>query len=1001
MDTKLKKFNLSILFKFIAVVLCLLCVGGTVVQLSTSLVMAEKRELSEINFYDALYFGNSREDWETESFKREYQIYTDRLSHMLTSYGDGSEEAYNIMAESRDGDAREKTERAGKNLIARIARDQDFFDYLVALSSGDIVSCGFVEISDKLDNSDNFIYAEELDDADMDYGWLSTSTYSGENAVNEIPLTDEVRKLREETKADGILYLSSAGYLIDYDGESDKLYPAGYYLFKVDDAALRANLIKNNIIGSGHRSFEQFSKEYKEIRQYLEENFPSARYFVRDAVGNTYTNVKSLSKKSDDEKILSAFSKMGFYTVEAEAEGMHLHDGRYYTGNSFFSQLESDVFDEGTVHHYNNMTSVIYTTLPSTTVPETTQATAETTAKVTVSEGVTVPTTPAPTTSAEVTAPTPAATHEYNGKSAFLVLTEDAKDMDILLGVDMHSESYENKQCRFSQAKNKIILARDITKDCVKTCGALVILFLLLLLFLLVFSGRRFGDREKVYLLPGDKMFTDLRLVIDCGLGFLIAMLIIWVLDEFFSNMNVNGTVLLLLGGLCALFALIVLDLLLFVTRHIKNKTLLKRLSTVWLVSKISEKSGKALKINMSNKLLRVMLALFIPVNVLLVFLVLGICNNEYELLLCMTALVSFDLFTLALLFKEKNWIQPIKEKMNYVRGFKKETVIKGAIVLAINFILGILSVVEIANTETLWFSFILIGFDVFVCIQLVRFIAGVKKIFSAVNEIKEGNYDVQINLFAIPSSLHEPAKKLMSLRDGLKAAVDEAVKQEQTKTELITNVSHDLKTPLTSIINYVELLKKCDITDENAKEYLSVLSEKSDRLKKLIEDLVEASKASTGNLKVEFMEVSLNEITSQIIGEFSDNFDEKGLSLITSFPEENITVKADSKMLYRVLENLMGNVSKYAMENTRVYISAEKRNDRGVISVKNISGSPLNITAEQLKARFVRGDEARTTDGSGLGLSIAESLCELQGGKLNIEINGDLFVAEVELNIV
>ncbi len=1000
MDTKLKKFNLSALFKLVAIALCLLCIGGTVTQLTSSLVMAEKRELGLKHFEDALYYADERDIWETESFKREYQIFGDRLSYMITAYGDGSEDAYNTMVESRENQAQEKFNRAKKNLIAQIKQDQGFFDYLVALSSGDIVECGFVEISDKLD-SDNFFYAEEIDDADMDYDWLSSSNYSEERVIKEIPLTDEVRKLAEEKKADGIIYLSSEGYIINEAAEeTEKFYPAGYYLFKVDDATLKTNLIQNNIIARGSQTFEQFSKEYEELQQYLDENFSSARYFIRDALGNTYTNVKSLGKKSDDEKIISAFSKMGFYTVEADNEGMLLHDGRYYTGYSFFSQLEGDVFAEGTVHHYNQIISPVQTTtMPvtttfaqSTTVPEPASDTAETTAVT-----VTVPQTePVHTTTVPATVPTAATTDKYNGTSSFLVLTEKASDMDIYVGVDMSSEAYANRECRFSQVNNKIILARDIAKDTVKTCGALVILFIALFIFLILYSGRRFGDKENVYMFRLDSMFTDWRIIIDCGIGFLLILLIGWILEEFFSSGNVNELVILASGAVCAAFGAVVLNLVLFITRHIKNKTLFKKLFLVWCIEKFSEKSGKALKIK--NKILSILLILFVPVNIFAYFFIMDFCDDEIWMLLSLTALLTYDFTAIGLLVKEKNWIVPIKEKMKYVRGFEKETVIKGIIVLGVNAVLGLCAIIEIANTETLWFLFALMGFDIFVCIQLIRFIAGVKKIFTAVNELKEGNYDVQINLFAIPSSLREPANKLMSLRDGLKDAVDEAVKQEQTKTELITNVSHDLKTPLTSIINYVELLKKCDIADEDAKEYLAVLGEKSDRLKKLIEDLVEASKASTGNLKVEFMEVSLNEITSQIIGEFCDNFEEKGLSLVTVFPEENIIVKADSKMLYRVLENLMSNVSKYAMENTRVYITVEKREGRGAISVKNISALPLNITAEQLKARFVRGDEARTTDGSGLGLSIAESLCEIQGGRLNIEINGDLFVAEVEI---
>lgn len=983
MDTKLKKFNLSFLFKFIAVVLCLLCVGASVCQLSGQLVLAEKRDLRTENFFDAVYFGESKEIWDTNSFKTEYQLYSSKLCDLIAFYGDGSEEYFNLKNEVREKENSEKFERARKNLITEIEQENNFEDYLIYLSTGDIVNCGYLKTEDDLSGGDDFTY-DEIEEGDISYQELVSPNYGDYVSIYQPQLSADAHKLLKETKADGVVLLTSSCSIFDFDtDETISNYPAGYYFFKVNDNALAAHLIDHGAVTYSTQTYEQFRKEYDYEQEYLKENFHSARYFIRDAEGRTYTNIKGLDKKSTENDIAEAMDKFGFYTrTDLESGSALLPDGKYYTDYLNSSIYESDIFATGKEYTYTDEIPEIYTTgmtqtttLPSVPEPTTQLPTAETTENETVH-----------TTTYTVT---------YKGSVSYGVLEEKGRS-DICIGVDMHSESYKKAECRFSQARDKIVLARDMAKDCIKFCAALVLLFILLFIFLIAFSGRRFGDRENVYMLPGDRMFTDFRFILDCGLGFLAALLIISVLDEFFANGNVNELVILLLGGLCALFALIVLDLVLFITRHIKNKSLIKNNSLVWCVRKLSEKSGKVLKTDTRSKLLNVLLALFIPVNVFIVFLIWGVCNDELELVILMTALTSYDLATLFLLFKEKKWIEPIKEKMKYVRGFEKETVIKGAIVLGVNLVLGLLAIFEIVNVESLWFSFILIGFDIFVCIQLVRFIAGVKKIFSAVNELKDGNYDVQINLFSIPRSLHGPANKLMNLRDGLKAAVEEAVKQEQTKTELITNVSHDLKTPLTSIINYVELLKKCDIDDENAKEYLSVLGEKSDRLKKLIEDLVEASKASTGNLKVELMEVSLNEITKQIIGEFSDNFDEKGLTLVETIPEEDITVKADSKMLYRVLENLMSNVSKYAMENTRVYLSVERKQGRGVISLKNISGSPLNITANELKARFVRGDEARSTDGNGLGLSIAESLCDLQGGRLDIEINGDLFVAQV-----
>lgn len=239
-----------------------------------------------------------------------------------------------------------------------------------------------------------------------------------------------------------------------------------------------------------------------------------------------------------------------------------------------------------------------------------------------------------------------------------------------------------------------------------------------------------------------------------------------------------------------------------------------------------------------------------------------------------------------------------------------------------------------------------------------------------------------------------------MGIRDGIKNAVDKAMQNEKMKTELITNVSHDLKTPLTSIINYVDLLQKCDIEDETAQSYLAVLSEKSDRLKHLIEDLVEASKASSGAVNVNTVSVSVTEFINQLTGEHAEGLSEKNLNVIVTLPDEDIIVKADSNLLYRVLENLVVNVKKYAMEHTRVYISAQRSENTAKIIIKNISAAPLNMTPEELKSRFVRGDESRSTSGNGLGLSIAENLCNLMKGKLDLSIDGDLFTATVEMPI-
>lgn len=262
---------------------------------------------------------------------------------------------------------------------------------------------------------------------------------------------------------------------------------------------------------------------------------------------------------------------------------------------------------------------------------------------------------------------------------------------------------------------------------------------------------------------------------------------------------------------------------------------------------------------------------------------------------------------------------------------------------------------------------------------------------------IYEGKKDTKIDTENLEKNLKEMGEYVNSLSTGLTKAVEESLKSERMKTQLITNVSHDIKTPLTSIINYVDLLKKEEMPNEKSKEYLEILDNKSQRLKRLTEDLVEASKATSGNIKLNMESINLKELIKQISGEFEDKFKEKNLELILQMPKEKVNIKADSRYLYRVIENMYTNIIKYALEGSRVYIDIIKKENKVRIELKNISKAKLNINAEELMQRFVRGDTSRNTEGSGLGLSIAESLTKLQGGNFSIHLDGDLFKVVIE----
>ena len=266
-------------------------------------------------------------------------------------------------------------------------------------------------------------------------------------------------------------------------------------------------------------------------------------------------------------------------------------------------------------------------------------------------------------------------------------------------------------------------------------------------------------------------------------------------------------------------------------------------------------------------------------------------------------------------------------------------------------------------------------------------------KLRKAVKEMTEGKLDCAIDTAHMLPDLREHAADLGNLSDGLGKAVEEQVKSQRFKTELITNVSHDLKTPLTSIINYVDLLQYPH-TPEQEKEYLAVLSRQSARMKKLIDDLMEMSKAASGSLPVEITQVDAGEAINQALGEFADKLAAADLTPVFRQPEEPILMMADGRLAWRAMSNLLSNAVKYALPGTRLYIDLSRAGSSVMISMKNISREQLNVSADELMERFVRGDTSRNTEGSGLGLNIAKSLMELQKGQLQLLVDGDLFKA-------
>lgn len=278
----------------------------------------------------------------------------------------------------------------------------------------------------------------------------------------------------------------------------------------------------------------------------------------------------------------------------------------------------------------------------------------------------------------------------------------------------------------------------------------------------------------------------------------------------------------------------------------------------------------------------------------------------------------------------------------------------------------------------------------------LLNMIKQMRTLSAAGQAMANGDLSYCVDTSGMKREFREHGENLNSIGRGMAIAVNERMKSERFKTELITNVSHDLKTPLTSIVTYIDLLQKEDIQDEKAKEYIDTIARQSKKLKKLTEDLIDASKASSGALNVNMERVNISELLRQSSAEYGERMEAVNITPVVNMPEEDIYVRADGRLLWRVVENLLQNICKHGMPGTRAYLEARTENDRAVVSFKNISQQQLNIPVEELLERFVQGDESRSKGGSGLGLNIAESLTELMKGKLKLSLDGDLFKVEL-----
>ncbi len=474
----------------------------------------------------------------------------------------------------------------------------------------------------------------------------------------------------------------------------------------------------------------------------------------------------------------------------------------------------------------------------------------------------------------------------------------------------------------------------------IKTSSIGLLTFLTGLIYLIYSAGRRY-DKEGVHLAAVDIIYLDIALVVSVGAIALCFTPIVEFLPHFYrNNLQFNTSVIYSIFG--TIIAIGTLIGILFVTMFIKR---LKR----------------------------------------------------------------HEVIKHTLLYKLLNWVY-IRLKNCYLRtktnisGIFMRSPLAMKLVLifsAYTVLILISALMFVAGNEATFFGFLaLLGINVFAIYYILKNFKAFINIRDGAERIRAGELSYNIPELGFPE-IRSLAESVNKIADGLKNAVSSQVKAERMKAELITNVSHDLKTPLTSIITYVDLLKNEGLNSKNAEKYLGIIDSKSQRLKSLTEDLFEAAKATSGNIAVNYEKLNVASLISQGLGELSDKIEASGLTFRTSFPPENIYVNADGRLLWRVIENLLSNVFKYALPNSRVYVDVEQTNERVKIIVKNISAYELNVNEDELMERFKRGDASRHSEGSGLGLSIAKSLTELQGGHFSIKIDGDLFKAVIELPLI
>lgn len=442
-------------------------------------------------------------------------------------------------------------------------------------------------------------------------------------------------------------------------------------------------------------------------------------------------------------------------------------------------------------------------------------------------------------------------------------------------------------------------------------------------------------------------------------------------------------------------------------------------LSLVYLTLAAGRREGEdEIYLNFSDRIkTELMIATFVILTSEIVVLTGRATSKQWDVsgLLVASGTISFIVDTLFLIFY-LSMVRRLKAEVMWEnslicwlgRGLSKtfrersvtvQVLIKFAVHMAVCFVLAV-GTFYFRNMAALLLLLVFCAMEAY---MMLRAAVEHYQILKGVEKIAGGDLSAKIEVEELHGEDRKLAEAINNIGAGLLHAVDDSTKNERMKANLITNVSHDIKTPLTSIINYVNLIKREDIENERVKNYVRILDEKSQRLKQLTEDLVEASKVSSGNVKLDMQQINLVELVCQTGGEFNEKFESKELTIVTKLPHDAVYIYSDGRQLYRVIENLYNNVAKYALEKTRVYVDVQSDGDEAVFSIKNVSEKVLpvdNSSVDDLTERFIRGDVSRTTEGSGLGLSIAKNLTTLMGGRFGISVDGDLFKAEIVLPV-